>query len=243
MNPVCLAIGGSDSCSGAGIQADLRVFDTLGLKGCSAITALTAQNPQQISHIEPVSLTHLDMEMHAIFDYYKVAVVKTGMLLDADHVAVVAASLQQNHTGKPFVLDPVMIASSGVVLLDTGGRAALTHALVPLATLITPNREEAAFWLSRPLHDTQEDALTLAKQLGKPVLLKGGHGEGDILHDVFAAPDGSIKVFEHPRKPWGEDKRHGTGCRLAAAIAGHLALGEELLKAIQKGIATAQKTT
>jgi len=243
MRPVGLAIGGSDSCSGAGIQADLRVFDMLGMKGCSATTALTAQNPKKISHIEQVSLAHLDMEMQAIFDYYEVAVVKTGMLLDAEHVAVVAASLLQNHADKPFVLDPVMIASSGTVLLDNGGRAALTHTLVPLATLVTPNREEAAFWLGRPLHNPQEDAPTLAKQLGKPVLLKGGHGEGAVLSDIFATPEGSFKAFEHPRKPWDEDKLHGTGCRLAAAIAGHLALGDELLKAIQKGIATAQKAT
>jgi len=241
MNPVCLAIGGSDSCSGAGIQADLRVFDALGIRGCSAITALTAQNPKEITHIESVSLAHLDAELQAVFDYYDVTTVKTGMLLDAEHVAIVVASLQQNHVGKHFILDPVMFASSGAELLDTGGRAAVTHALVPLATLITPNREEAAFWLKHPVNIAEEDALALARQLDTPVLLKGGHTDGDVLKDVFAAPDGVIKAFEHPRKAWDEDKLHGTGCRLAAAIAGHLALGEELLKAVQKGIATAQK--
>jgi len=241
MKPVCLAIGGSDSCSGAGIQADLRIFEWLGIKGCSAITTLTAQNPREITHIEPVPLAHLDAELQAVFDYYDVAAVKTGMLMDAEHTAVVAASLQQNHAGRPFVLDPVMFASTGTELLDEGGRNALTHALIPSVSLITPNREEAAFWLNHPVNRAEEDALTLAKQLDTPVLLKGGHAEGDVLNDVFASPDGSIKVFHHKRKPWDEDKRHGTGCRLASAITAHLALGEGLIEAIEKGISSSQK--
>ncbi|MDX8407417.1 MAG: bifunctional hydroxymethylpyrimidine kinase/phosphomethylpyrimidine kinase [Mariprofundaceae bacterium] len=239
--PLCLSIGGSDSCGGAGIQADLRMFESLGAHGCSAITALTAQNPQQITHIEPASLAHLDMEMQAVFDYYDVAAAKTGMLVDAEHVAVVAASLEQKHIDKPLVLDPVMIASSGTELLDAGGRDALTNALIPLATLITPNLEEAAFWLGRAVRDAREDALALAGQFDTAVLLKGGHGEGEKLSDVLAAPDGSCKVFEHARKPWDEQQRHGTGCRLAAAIAAYLATGEELIKAVRKGIASARK--
>lgn len=239
--PVCLAIGGSDSCSGAGIQADLRILESLGVRGCSAISALTAQNPRQISRIEPASLVQLDMEMQAVFDYYDVGVVKSGMLFDAERVAVVAASLQTNHAGKPFVLDPVMIASSGIELLDAGGRDALTHALIPLATLITPNHEEAAYWLHREVNNAQDDALMLAKQFDTAVLLKGGHAEGNVVSDLFAAPDGTIKAFEHPRKSWDENKQHGTGCRLAAAIAAHLALGEEPIRAVQKGIASAQK--
>ncbi len=243
MKPVCLSIGGSDSCAGAGIQADLRVFEGLGSRGCSAISALTAQNPQKITHIEPASLVHLDMEMQAIFDYYDVAAVKTGMLVDAGHVAVVAASLQQNHAGRALVLDPVMFASSGTELLDAGGRNALAHALIPLATLLTPNYEEAAYWLNRPVGDAREDALTLAEQFNTAVVLKGGHGEGDRLSDVFAAPDGTVKAFDHPRKPWDDNQRHGTGCRLAAAITAHLASGQELLKAVGKGIVSAQKAT
>ena len=229
--PVCISIGGSDSCGGAGIQADLRVFEALGAQGCSAITALTAQNPQQITH----------MEMQAVFDYYDVAAVKTGMLVDAEHVAVVAACLEQQHIDKPLVIDPVMIASSGAELLDAGGRDALTHALIPLATLITPNLEESAYWLGRKVRDAQEDALLLAAQFDTAVLVKGGHGEGEKLSDVLATPDGSCKAFEHARKPWDEQQGHGTGCRLAAAIAAHLAAGEELIKAVRKGIASAQK--
>jgi len=133
------------------------------------------------------------------------------------------------------------LPASGAELLDAGGRDALAQALIPLATLITPNLEEAAFWLSRPVRDAQEDAQLLAAQFDTAVLLKGGHGEGEKLSDVLATPDGSCKAFEHARKLWDEQQGHGTGCRLAAAIAAHLAAGEELSKAVRKSIASAQK--
>ncbi|MDQ6971431.1 MAG: bifunctional hydroxymethylpyrimidine kinase/phosphomethylpyrimidine kinase, partial [Mariprofundaceae bacterium] len=127
--PVCLTIGGSDSCSGAGIQADLRSFEQLGARGCSAITALTAQNPKAVSRIEPAPLAQLDAEIHAVFDYYPIAAVKTGMLVDAEHIAVVVAALSEHHDGGVLIVDPVMISSSGALLLDGGGRSALQKAL------------------------------------------------------------------------------------------------------------------
>ncbi len=241
--PVCLAIGGSDTCGGAGIQADLRMFDMLKAQGCSALTALTAQNPREIIRMDPVPLAQLDAEMQAVFDYYDVAVVKTGMLVDAEHVAVVAAALQQYHAGKPVVIDPVMVASSGAVLLDEGGRDALLSALVSQASLLTPNLDEAAYWLGRTIGHAKEDARILAGRFQCAVLLKGGHGEGKVLSDVLAMPDGSVTSFEHALKAWSEEQRHGTGCRLAAAIAAYLALGEALEGAVSKGIASARQYT
>jgi len=221
--PVCLSIGGSDSCGGAGIQADLRVFEQHGVIGCSAITALTAQNPSQITRIEAVPLVQLDAEIHAVFDYYEVAAVKTGMLLDAEHIAVIAAALQERHQEGLLIVDPVMLASSGRRLLDAPAVETLIKALLPMATLLTPNLDEAAVLLGRPVSDVHADCRELVLLCGCAVLLKGGHGTGETLLDVLCESDGNLTPIEHPRLNWNESKAHGSGCRLAAAIAAILA--------------------
>lgn len=237
--PVCLTIGGSDSCGGAGIQADLRVFEAVGVNGCSATTALTAQNPRAISRIEAVSLAQLDAELHAIFDYYDVAVVKTGMLVDAEHVALVSALLDQLHNDQ-LVVDPVMISSSGKILLDQGGVDALKHALMPQATLITPNLDEAAVLLGEAVIDPAASAKQLAEQFHCAVLLKGGHGDGNELIDLLCEEDGKITDFSHVRQSWDEAQRHGTGCRLASAIAASLATDCSLNSAVDRSISFLQ---
>ena len=236
-----LTIGGSDSCGGAGIQADLRVFEACGVHGCSAITALTAQNPREITRIEPVSLAQLDAEIHAVFDYYDVAAVKTGMLADAEHIAVASAALANRHRDKPLVVDPVMIASSGATLLDEGGRDTLIKALLPLAALATPNLDEAAVFLGRAVDDAEKDSRILMQKLGCAVLLKGGHGEGEVLRDVLCETDGTVTPFTHLRLDWNEQAAHGSGCRLAAAIAAHLALGNTLAESARQAIALCSK--
>ena len=239
--PVCLTIGGSDSCGGAGIQADLRVFEALGVKGCSATTALTAQNPNAITRIEAVSLAQLDAEIHAIFDYYDVAVVKTGMLVDAEHVALISALLDQLHKG-PLIIDPVMVSSSGKPLLDAGGVDALLHALLPQANLITPNLDEAAVLLGVPVDDPVAAVVQLSEELACSVLLKGGHGDGDQLLDLLCDLDGEISRFEHPKQAWSADQCHGTGCRLASATAASIASGCSLTQAVENSVAFLQAT-
>lgn len=241
MRPVCLSIGGSDSCGGAGVQADLRVFDAVGVHGCSAITALTAQNPRAVTRIEPVSLAQLDAEIHAIYDYYDVAVVKTGMLVDAERVAVAAALIAERHRG-PLVVDPVMISSSGRSLLDEGGLDALRHALLPLADLVTPNLDEAAVLLGEKIEDAERAATVLAERLGCAVLLKGGHALGETVTDLLCDGDGETHRFNHARQPWGEADQHGTGCRLASAIAAYLATGKSLAEAAALGVAFLQSS-
>jgi len=237
--PVCLSIGGSDSCCGAGIQADLRIFNALGSIGCSAITALTAQNPRRITRIQPVPLAQIDAELHAVFDYYNVAAVKTGMLLDAEHIAVVAAALQQRHPSGTLIIDPVMLASSGRRLLDASALETLVKALLPMATLLTPNLDEAEVLLGRPIRDPQADCLELMQLLDCAVLLKGGHGDGDTLLDVLCESDGRLTRFEHQRQAWSEADAHGSGCRLAAAVAAFMARGgaaEPLADAVSQAV-------
>lgn len=233
--PVCLTIGGSDSCGGAGVQADLRVFESLDVSGCSATTALTAQNPRSITRIEAVSLAQLDAEIHAVFDYYDVAAVKTGMLVDAEHSALVASLLQQLHGGV-VVVDPVMISSSGKTLLDAGGVDAITHALIPQATLVTPNLDEASLLLGEAVSDPVVAVKRLSEELRCAVLLKGGHGEGEHLLDLLCNSAGEVSEYSHSRQPWSIDQRHGTGCRLASAITANLSMGIPMATAVSESV-------
>jgi len=239
--PVCLTIGGSDSCAGAGIQADLRIFEQLGAKGCSVITALTAQNPHEILRIEPASLAQLDAELGAIFDYYDVAAVKTGMLVGAEHIAVIVALLSERHAGKPLVIDPVMVASSGRSLLDEGAVLALRTALIKQATLVTPNLDEGGILLGHAVSDPLEGAAALASELGCAVLLKGGHGKGDLLLDVLCDDRGGITTFTHSRRDLSIMQAHGTGCRLASGITVSLGLGGDLVDSVNGAIGRLQE--
>lgn len=234
--PVCLTIGGSDACGGAGIQADLRIFEQLGVRGCSVVTALTAQNPQEILRIEPVSLAQIDAELTAIFDYYDIAAVKTGMLVDAEHIVVISALLDEYHTGKPLVVDPVMVASSGRRLLDEGSVQTLGKTLIRQATLVTPNLDEAYVLLGRATGDAVEDAKALASNLDCAVLLKGGHGEEDVLMDMLCEGNGEITPFEHKKQDWNKEQSHGTGCRLASGITASLGLGNNLIDSVNAAI-------
>ena len=239
--PICLTIGGSDSCGGAGIQADLRIFEALDVQGCSAITALTAQNHQTIHRIETVSLAQLDAELHAIFDVYDIAAVKTGMLLDAEHIATISACLSLNHVNKPLIVDPVMVSSSGKSLLNHGAIETLKHTLITQATLLTPNLHEAAIFLGRDVDDVPEDAAELARQLDCAVLLKGGHGSmDDICTDVLCERGGKVTLFSHSKQVWSQEKLHGTGCRLASAISANIAKGLLLHDACEHAISYLQ---
>lgn len=239
MKPVCVTIGGSDCCGGAGVQADLRVFDALGVHGCSAVTALTAQNPLAITRIEPVSLAQLDAEIHALFDYYDVAVVKTGMLLDAGHIALVSALLAELHQGV-LVIDPVLVSSSGKELLAPGAVDTLVHSLIPQASLITPNFDEADVLLGNTTKHGGATARALAEQLNCAVLLTGGHGEAEQLTDRLWDNDGILHEFTHTRQAWSRDQCHGTGCRLASAISAKLAHGKPLPQSVDQAIAYLQ---
>jgi len=237
--PVCLTIGGSDSSGGAGIQADLRVFEALGVHGCSAITALTAQHPGAISRIEPVSLAQIEAELHALFDYYAIAMVKTGMLLDAERIALISGVLGERHKGG-LVVDPVMVSSSGKRLLHEAAVDTLVKALLPQATLVTPNLDEAAVFLGVDVGDPVAAAVGLAERLGTAVLLKGGHRETEILVDVLAERDGRTREFTHCRQSWSLDQRHGTGCRLASAVAAGLTQQLPLSQAVENAISYLQ---
>ena len=228
--PICLSVGGSDSCAGAGIQADLRVFDTLGVQGCSAITALTAQNPKEILHIQASAIPQFEAELQAITSFYDVACIKTGMLYDQAHIETLIPFLGNT----PLIVDPVLIASSGKLLFEDKTTKASYQKLLQHSILWTPNLQEAAYFLGKEVQDPVETASALVLTYQTPVLIKGGHGQGNILRDIYCDTQGNIEIFEHVKQDISPLNLHGTGCRLASAIAAYYAIDQHLLSAIHQ---------
>lgn len=232
--PRVLSIAGSDSGGGAGIQADLKTFAALGCFGMTAITALTAQNTTGVRAIHPVPPAMLRDQIDAVIEDIGVDAVKIGMLHAPDIVDVVAQAIDR-HLLTQVVLDPVMIATSGAVLIENAAVQALVQQLFPRALLITPNLDEAGFLVGRPLRhdsDMQEAASQLLAMGARAVLLKGGHLAGEQVCDLFASQDGSTFWLRAPRI--ASANTHGTGCTLSSAIAAHLARGQDLSTALHR---------
>jgi hydroxymethylpyrimidine/phosphomethylpyrimidine kinase len=229
-----LTVAGSDSGGGAGIQADLKTFAALGVHGTCAITCVTAQNPNGVRGIQACRPELVRQQIEAVFESFRPAAVKTGMLYSAQLIKVVAESLA-THRPVGLVLDPVMVASSGARLLQPSAIRALRRDLMPLATLVTPNLDEAATLLNRPL--TSPEALRAAareihESFGCAALVKGGHLRGLSLALDFFYDGQDELMLEAPRITGVAT--HGTGCTYAAAIAGYLALGHRLASAVKK---------
>jgi hydroxymethylpyrimidine/phosphomethylpyrimidine kinase len=231
--PRVLSIAGSDSGGGAGIQADLKTFAALGCFGMTAITALTAQNTLGVRSIHAVPLQILADQIDAVVEDIGVDAVKIGMLHSADTVRTVAAALRRHGLAK-VVLDPVMIATSGAKLIDDQAIEVLVRELFPLAAVVTPNLDEAALLVGQPLHseaDMQAAAHQLIERGANAVLLKGGHLAGDTVSDLLLARGAQPLWMRAPRIASGNT--HGTGCTLSSAIASQLALGADLVRAVE----------
>jgi hydroxymethylpyrimidine/phosphomethylpyrimidine kinase len=229
-----LSIAGSDSGGGAGVQADLKTFAGLGCYGMTAITALTAQNTLGVSGIHGVPAAFLKAQLQAVLDDIGVDAVKIGMLHSPEVVEVVAWAVAQ-YGLRRVVLDPVMVATSGDRLMAAETVQVLVEKLFPLATVVTPNLDEAALLLGRPIDGIHalDQAATALLGLGAPaVLLKGGHLAGDEVLDVLAGADGLR--LHLPARRIATPNGHGTGCTLSSAIACHLAQGMALAPAVEQ---------
>lgn len=236
--PRVLTIAGSDSGGGAGIQADLKTFSALGCFGMTAITALTAQNTLGVRAIHGVPAAFLKEQIAAVVEDIGVDAVKIGMLHAPEVVEAVAWAIDTYHLDR-VVLDPVMVATSGDALIENATVGVLVKELFPRATVITPNLDEAALLLGRPVRlvdDLEAACADLLSQGAKAVLLKGGHLGGDQLTDVLAVAGEPSAFWQRLSGPRIESRNvHGTGCTLSSAIAAHLALGYELTEAVQAG--------
>ena len=232
---IALTIAGSDSGGGAGIQADLKTFQQFGVFGTSVIVAITAQNTRGVRAVELVSPALVRAQLDALAEDLPPAALKTGMLADAALVQLIADAIRANQW-RPVIVDPVMVATSGDRLLAPGGEAAMREALLPLATLVTPNLDEASLLTGRSVRDipTMERAGTDLLSLGaQAALVKGGHLPGDALTDVLVTRTG-VRHFSRPRL--ATRSTHGTGCTLSAAITAGLALGRPLEAAVSDGL-------
>ena len=231
-----LTIAGSDSGAGAGIQADLKTFAALGVYGTSAITALTAQNTLGVRDIHIVPADFVVAQIDAVADDIAIAAAKTGMLATAAIVRAVAEAAARR--AFPWlVVDPVMVAKSGDRLLDDDAVRELTETLMPVASVVTPNRMEAEALTGRVVmsrRDAKDAAQALVDLGAKAAIVKGGHfKEQEVVDLLFDGDD--FHEFRHPRQQTRHT--HGTGCTFAAGLTAHLALGYALPIAVERTVA------
>jgi hydroxymethylpyrimidine/phosphomethylpyrimidine kinase len=234
---VALTIAGSDSGGGAGIQADLKTFTAHRVYGTTAITCITAQNPDAVTGVEPVSADMVVKQVEAVCEGFPVAAAKTGMLYSADVIRAVTDVVKHRKL-RQLVVDPVMVATSGARLLQEDAIASLTEILLPRALLVTPNIPEAELLWGQPITsiEAQHDAAEgIARRYGIACVIKGGHMKTDpferphIINVLHAG--GRIHSFQHARVAGGDT--HGTGCTFAAAVTANLANNLPLATAVE----------
>lgn len=233
--PRVLAIAGSDSGGGAGIQADLKTMLALGVHGMTVITAVTAQNSMGVQGYWELPQEAVRAQLDSVLGDIGAQAIKTGMLASPELVEVVADSLAAVRA--PLVVDPVAVSKHGDSLLSAGALEALKTRLLPLATIVTPNLLEAELLTKKPITD-EADMLAAAEHLAalgpRWVLVKGGHLAGnpvDLLYGPSRESDRS--VVRYPGRRVASAHTHGTGCTLASAIASHLAMGMEIADAVE----------
>jgi hydroxymethylpyrimidine/phosphomethylpyrimidine kinase len=229
--PICLTVAGSDPSGGAGIQADLKTFSAMGVYGMAVITALTAQNTQEVRGIHPVPAEFVGLQIDTVLDDIPCRSVKTGMLADADIIRIVTQAALTRKIR--LVVDPVMVSTSGARLLDESAVQVLIRELIPLSRIVTPNAPEAGVLTGsdiRTWDDMQRAARRIHEMGADAVLIKGGDmRSGDVVTDVFF--DGiNLETFRAPRIE--TRNTHGSGCTLASAICAGLALGRDIRTAV-----------
>ena len=228
---IVFTIAGSDSGGGAGIEADIKTISALGAYACTTITAVTAQNTLGVAGVHTLPAAFVALAMKTVLDDFRVDTIKLGMLANEAIIRAVAGVLPENI---PIVLDPVMVATSGAVLLEDGAIAAMRQLLLPRATLVTPNLPEAARLTGLPVGNAAERIAAghaLRAMGARAALVKGGHGDDDMLTD-YLVTDTAVEAIILPRLH--TSSTHGTGCTMASAIATGLAQGLPLLASVRR---------
>ena len=229
---IALSIAGSDSGAGAGIQADLKTFSALGVYGCTAITAITAQNTKQVAEIFEISPSIVEQQIRSIMIDMRPTAIKIGMVYSSPIIDAIYRSLKKTTSKIPIVLDPILTAGTGAKLLRREAYKSFVSKLIPLSTLITPNKMEAEK-LADIVIKTENDIIEAAKKINKlgvkNVLVKGGHFGSEHVIDLLLDSKGDIMKFTNPRLKIKEV--HGSGCNFSSAVTAYLAEGMALAKA------------
>lgn len=229
--PIALTIAGSDSGGCAGIQADLKTFSSLGVFGTSVITAITAQNTMGVVDVLPIPSEIVKKQLHAVMDDFEIGAIKVGMLFTIENVFGLSYTYKEFGNNIPLVVDPVMISTSGNSLIMDDTIEALKELLFPIATIITPNLNEACILLHKKIETIDEmkkGAEEFVEKYGvNSVLLKGGHLQGEEMVDIFYSKNIPSPIMLKSKKIETKNT-HGTGCTLSSAIASFLAIGNNL---------------
>lgn len=232
--PVALTIAGSDSSAGAGIQADLKTFAALGVYGVCAVTCVVAEIPGKVSRIAPIDPEMVRAQIEALANAFPIKAIKTGLLCSAEIVSAVARAIGDLKLDLPLVVDPVITATGGDPLLERSAIAAYENELFPIASLITPNLDEASQLVGRKVIDRaamEQAGKELRNKYQTAVLLKGGHLRGQNALDLLFV-DKHVTEFSAPFIP--DVATHGTGCTYSAAITAGLAKGNSLLETVEQ---------
>ncbi len=238
--PVALTIAGSDSGGGAGIQADLKTFHAFGVFGTSALTAITAQNTRGVSAVHAVPADIVRAQVHDVATDFDVRACKTGMLATRALVELVAGLIEEERLPN-YVLDPVMVATSGDRLLDRDAESAIADRLLPRCSIVTPNLDEAAILAGFAVNDEADmrrAAQALVERGARAVLIKGGHLPGEQIVDLLFH---NLEFVEFRRAKIATSSTHGTGCTLSAAITAGLAHGHDLRAAVARALAFVER--
>jgi len=233
--PSVLTIAGFDGSGGAGIQADIKAISAIGCYATTVLTALPVQNTRGVRFIHSIPDYVVREQLETILDDIFPDAIKIGMVHSVELVDTIADTLSR-YPSVPVVFDPVMVATSGDKLIEDRTIAAITERLLPLATVLTPNMDEAAILAGIPVRhvaDMQQAGEQIRRSGCRSVLLKGGHLTGSRLTSLYFDETGQVHAYHFER--FETNNTHGSGCTLSSAIAAYLALGESLLSAIQKG--------
>lgn len=225
-----LTIAGTDPTGGAGIQADLKTFQEREVYGMSVVTSVVAQNTLGVKAVEHLPIDFIDQQLQAVFTDIEPSAIKTGMVSTIEMMELIASYVKK-HPDIPYIIDPVMVATSGDALMNEESRRVIRELLVPLATIVTPNVPEAEILVGfkiSDLSDLEKAAQTIVEDLGaKAAVVKGGHLAGKAVDVLYA--DSNIHHLESDR--FETKHTHGTGCTFSAAIAAELAKGKSIVEA------------
>lgn len=228
--PNALTIAGSDSVGGAGLQADIKSFEAVGVHCCSVVTCVTSQNTRRVSSIFPLPLTAIEDQIDSVLEDVKLDAVKTGMLYSAGIAELVAKKLKRG-VG-PIVVDPVLAASTGALLHSSGLVEAIVTKMIPICTVVTPNASEASRMTGIEVNNEKtatEAGFEILEMGPKAVLIKGGHLKGPDAADYLFTRNKVLKLAT----PRAVGDTHGTGCALASMIAAHLALDQGIEESVK----------
>lgn len=224
--PTVLTIAGSDSGGGAGVQADLRTFNSFRIYGCSVITAVTSQNPNEVRRVDVLPAESVKSQLECVLDAFPIRFAKTGMLANQENIECVAETVKKYDLS--LIIDPVMVSTSGARLLEESAISAMQKKLFSLAKWITPNIPEAELLCNRKLSDPRQyadAALQLFERYQCNCLLKTGHAlTGDQAADIICY-QGKLFSLSSPVLKLCGNTAHGTGCTLSAALTANFALG------------------